>query len=179
MLSVFNRFLNFSVKTLMTKHVSNQFTSNTSLLWCQRKTFFQSGEDKSKQTLLKPRTWVADKLLKVTEDLRLTEGRLEDFPLEKRVCLRKLQRDKELNTTSGKRNLYAILGLDMDQIRHTPREKQKEAIKKGFREQIERWHPDKNFGDEDNAKEIIVAQKVLLDDEMRARYHNEADYHKG
>ena len=136
-------------------------------------------EDKSKQTLLKPRTWVADKLLKVTEDLRLTEGKLEDFPSEKRVCLRKLQRDKELNTTSGKRNLYAILGLDMDQIRHMPREEQKEAIKKGFREQIKRWHPDRNFGDEDNAKEIITAHEVLLDDEMRARYHNEADYQKG
>ena len=136
-------------------------------------------EDKSKQTLLKPRTWVADKLLKVTEDLRLTEGKLEDFPSEKRVCLRKLQRDKELNTTSGKRNLYAILGLDMDQIRHMPREEQKEAIKKGFREQIKRWHPDKNFGDEDIAKEIIMAHEVLLDDEMRARYHNEADYDKG
>ena len=136
-------------------------------------------EDKSKQTLLKPRTWDADKLLKVTEDLRLTEGKLEDFPSEKRVCLRKLQRDKELNTTSGKRNLYAILGLDMDQIRRMPREEQKEAIKKGFREQIKRWHPDKNFGDEDNAKEIIMAHEVLLDDEMRARYHNEADYHKG
>ena len=136
-------------------------------------------EDKSKQTLLKPRTWVADKLLKVTEDLRLTEGKLEDFPSEKRVCLRKLQRDKELNTTTGKRNLYAILGLDMDQIRHMPREEQREAIKKGFREQIKRWHPDKNFGDEDNAKEIIMAHEVLLDDELRARYHNEADYQKG
>ena len=136
-------------------------------------------EDKPKQTLLKPRTWDADKLLKVTEDLRLTEGKLEDFPSEKRVCLRKLQRDKELNTTTGKRNLYAILGLDMDQIRHMPREEQKEAIKKGFREQIKRWHPDKNFGDEDNAKEIIMAHEVLLDDEMRARYHNEADYDKG
>ena len=136
-------------------------------------------EDKPKQTLLKPRTWDADKLLKVTEDLRLTEGKLEDFPSEKRVCLRKLQRDKELNTTSGKRNLYAILGLDMDQIRHMPREEQKEAIKKGFREQIKRWHPDKNFGDEDIAKEIIMAHEVLLDDEMRARYHNEADYDKG
>ena len=136
-------------------------------------------EDKSKQTLLKPKTWDADKLLKVTEDLCLTEGKLEDFPSEKRVCLRKLQRDKELNTTSGKRNLYAILGLDMDQIRHMPREEQKEAIKKGFREQIKRWHPDKNFGDEDIAKEIIMAHEVLLDDEMRARYHNEADYDKG
>ena len=136
-------------------------------------------EDKPRQTLLKPRTWDADKLLKVTEDLRLTEGKLEDFPSEKRVCLRKLQRDKELNTTSGKRNLYAILGLDMDQIRRMPREEQKEAIKKGFREQIKRWHPDKNFGDEDIAKEIIMAHEVLLDDEMRARYHNEADYDKG
>ena len=136
-------------------------------------------EDKSKKKLLKPKTWVADILLKVTEDLRLKEGKLEDFPSEKRVCLRKLQRDKELNTTTGKRNLYAILGLDMDQIRHMPREEQKEAIKKGFREQIKRWHPDKNFGDEDIAKEIIMAHEVLLDDEMRARYHNEADYDKG
>lgn len=137
---------------------------------------------KSKQTLLKPKTWDADIVLKVTSDqsnLRLIEGKLEDFPSEKRVCLRKLQRDKELNTTSGKRNLYAILGLDMDQIRRMPREEQKEAIKKGFREQIKRWHPDRNFGDEDNAKEIITAHEVLLDDEMRARYHNEADYHKG
>ena len=136
-------------------------------------------EDKPKQTLLKPRTWDADKLLKVTEDLRLTEGKLEDFPSEKRVCLRKLQRDKELNTTTGKRNLYAILGLDMDQTRQMLREEQRETIEKGFREQIKRWHPDKNFGDEDNAKEIIMAHEVLLDDEMRARYHNEADYDKG
>ena len=135
--------------------------------------------DKPKKKLLKPKTWVADILLKVTEDLRLTEGKLEDFPSEKRVCLRKLQRDKELNTTSGKRNQYAILELDMDQIRQMPREEQKEAIEKGFREQIKRWHPDKNFGDEDNAKEIIRAHEILLDDEMRARYHNEADYHKG
>ena len=136
-------------------------------------------KDKPKEKLLKPKTWVADILLKVTEDNRLKEGKLEDFPSEKRVCLRKLQRDKELNTTSGKRNLYAILGLNMDQIRHMPKEEQKEAIKKGFREQIKRWHPDKNFGNEDNAKEIIMAHEVLLDDEMRARYHNEADYHKG
>ena len=136
-------------------------------------------EDKPKQTLLKPKTWDADKLLKVTEDLCLTEGKLEDFPSEKRVCLRKLQRDKELNTTTGKRNLYAILGLDMDQTRQMLREEQRETIEKGFREQIKRWHPDKNFGDEDIAKEIIMAHEVLLDDEMRARYHNEADYDKG
>ena len=136
-------------------------------------------KDKSKQTLLKPRTWDADKLLKVTEDLRLTEGKLEDFPSEKRVCLRKLQRDKELNTTSGKRNLYAILGLDIDKIRKMTREKQIEAIKKGYREEIRKNHSDKNFCDDDIAKEINMARDVLLNNEMRARYHNEADYEKG
>ena len=133
-------------------------------------------EDKSKKKLLKPKTWVADILLKVTEDLRLKEGKLEDFPSEKRVCLRKLQRDKKIKTTSGKRNLYAILGLDIDQIRHMPIEEQRAAITKGFRKQIKRWHPDKNFGNEDKAKEVIMAWVVL---EKRARYHNEADYHKG
>ena len=41
------------------------------------------------------------------------------------------------------------------------------------------WHPDKNFGDGEIAVQIIVAKETLLDDERRARYHNEADYDKG
>ena len=136
-------------------------------------------EDKPKRTLLEVETWVEDKLLKITESLHLTEGKLADFPVEKRICLRNLQRDKELKTTNGRRNLYEILGLDMDQVRKMPREEQREAIKKGFQQQIKRWHPDKNFGDEENAKEIIMAQKILLDEEKRAQYHNEADYDGG
>ena len=138
-------------------------------------------EDKPKRvrTLLEVETWVEDKLLKITESLHLTEGKLADFPVEKRICLRKVQRDKELKTTNGRRNLYEILGLDMDQVRKMPREEQNEAIKKGFQQQIKRWHPDKNFGDAENAKEIIMAQAILLDEEKRAQYHNETDYDGG
>ena len=131
------------------------------------------------KTFLGPEEWVEDKLLKITEPLNLIVEKLANFPEEKTVCLRKLQRDKELKSANGRRNLYDILGLDMDQVRKMPVEEQRKAIKKGFRREIQRWHPDKNFGDDENAKEILMAQEILLDDEKRARYHNMADYDQG
>ena len=138
---------------------------------------FRDGR-RSQQTLKELEEWNKDKLLKITNSLDLTEGRLEDFPEEKIVCLRKAQRDKELNT-NGKRNLYTILGLDMSQVRKMPKKDQIKAIKKGFQKEIQRWHPDKNFGDDEIAKEIIIAYKILMDEEKRTRYHNEADYDNG
>ena len=57
-----------------------------------------------------------------------------------------------------------------------PKEDQIKAIKKGFQKEILRWHPDNNFGDDENAKEIILAYEILKDEEKKARYHNEADY---
>ena len=134
---------------------------------------------RSKRTLQEPEEWVEDKLLKVTESLDISEGRLEDFPEEKTVCLRKAQRDKELKSINGRRNLYEILGLDMNQVRKMPKEDQITAIKKGFQRELKRWHPDKNFGDDENAKEVIIAHEILKDEEKRARYHNEADYDNG
>ena len=139
---------------------------------------FRDGR-RSKQTLQEPEEWDEDKLLKITDSLDLIEGKLEDFPGEKRACLRKAQRDKDLKFTNGKRNLYEILGLDMNQVREMPKEDQIKAIKKGYLKEIQRWHPDKNFGDDENAKEIILAYEILKDEGKRARYHNEADYDNG
>ena len=137
-------------------------------------------DNRSKRILLGPEQWVEDKLLKITGSVVLTVGKLEDFPTEKRVCLRQFHRSKEIQTgTSGKRNLYEILGLNMVQVRKMPKEEQIKAIKKGFHREIQRWHPDKNFGDDETAKEIFAAYEILKDDEKRARYHNEADYDGG
>ena len=136
-------------------------------------------DNRPKKILRGPEDWVEDKLLKITESLKVIEGKLADFPEEKTVCFRKFQRDKELKSTNGRRNLYEILGLNMDEVRKMPKEEQIKAIKKGFRKEIQRWHPDKNFGSDENAKEIIMAHEILLDDEKRARYHNEADYDAG
>ena len=134
-------------------------------------------DKRSKKTILELRQWDEDKLFKVTGDT-VTEEALTD-QIEKRICLRKLQRDKELKTTSRGRNFYAILGLDMKKIRKMSKEQQAEAIKKGFRTQIRIWHPDHNGGDEEIAKEIVFAYETLQNEEKRARYNNLADYDGG
>lgn len=120
-------------------------------------------EDKRpKKKLLEVQHWNEDKLFKVTgqsgtETPALIEDKLAHYPEEKKICLRKIHRDKELKHTSRGRNLYEILGLDMDTVRKMPKDEQSRALKKGFRTQIRIWHPDHNGGDEEVAKEILVA----------------------
>ena len=144
----------------------------------------QNKPKKKKQVLREVQQWKEDKLLQITgffglESLDVVEGDLAYYPEDKQICLRKLQREKELKVTSGGRNLYEILGLDMATVRKMSKEEQKEAIKRGFCTQIRRWHPDNSCGDEEIAKEIIKAYKVLEDEALRARYNNLADYDGG
>ena len=144
----------------------------------------QDKPKKKKQVLREVQQWKEDKLLKITgffgsESLDVVEGDLAYYPEDKQICLRKLQRDKELKVTSGGRNLYEILGLDMATVRKMSKEEQKEAIRRGYRTQIRRWHPDNNCGDEEIAKEIILAYELLQDEARRARYNNLADYDGG
>ena len=126
-----------------------------------------------------PLELIRDTLIRITELLEFIEGNLADYPQEKRICLRKMHFTNEHTSTSGKVNLYGILGLDMTKVRKLNIGDQKIAIKKAFRDQIRIWHPDKNFGDDEIAMQIILAREILLDDERRACYHNEADYDKG
>jgi molecular chaperone DnaJ len=65
----------------------------------------------------------------------------------------------------GKRDYYEVLGV--------PREATKEEIKKAYRKQALKYHPDKNPGDkksEDNFKEAAEAYEVLSNEEKKARY---------
>ena len=144
----------------------------------------QNKPKKKKQVLREVQQWEEDKLLKITgflgsESLDVVEGDLTHYPEDKQICLRRLQRDKELKFTSGGRNLYEILGLDMAKVRKMSKEEQKQAIRKGYYTQIRRWHPDNNCGDEEIAKEIILAYKILEDEALRACYNNLADYDGG
>jgi molecular chaperone DnaJ len=65
----------------------------------------------------------------------------------------------------GKRDYYEVLGVS--------KEATKEEIKKAYRKQALKYHPDKNPGDkksEDNFKEAAEAYEVLSSDEKKARY---------
>jgi molecular chaperone DnaJ len=65
----------------------------------------------------------------------------------------------------GKRDYYEVLGVS--------KEATKDEIKKAYRKQALKFHPDKNPGDkksEDNFKEAAEAYEVLSNDEKKARY---------
>ena len=126
-----------------------------------------------------PLEWTKDTLIRITESLECIEENLADYPLEKQICLPKMNFRTYPTSTSGKVNLYGILGLDMTEVRKMNIGDQKIAINEAFRDQIKIWHPDKNCGDGEIAMQIILARETLLDDERRARYHNEADYDEG
>ena len=142
----------------------------------------QDKPKKKKQVLREVQQWKEDKLMKITgffgsESLDVVEGDLTHYPEDKQICLRRLQRNKELKVTNGERNLYEILGLDMAKVRKMSKEDQRQVIRRGYHKQMRLWHPDNNDrGDEEIAKEIILAYKVLEDEALRARYHNQADF---
>ena len=65
----------------------------------------------------------------------------------------------------GNRDYYEVLGVS--------KEATKEEIKKAYRKQALKFHPDKNPGDkksEENFKEAAEAYEVLSNDEKKARY---------
>ena len=143
---------------------------------------FQDNQRPDK-TILELQQWDGDKLFKVTGGSgtatpTVTEEALIDW-VEKRICLRKIQRDKELKRTHRGRNFYEILGLDMKEVREMSKEQQAKAIKKGFYTQMRIWHPDRNGGDEEITKEILFAYETLQNEEKRAHYNNLTDYDEG
>ena len=140
-------------------------------------------DNRPKKTIVELQQWEEDKLFKVIGDEGTSSPTFTEEPLadqvEKRICLRRLQRDKELKRISGGRNFYEILWLDMEKVRKMSKEQQAQAIKSGFDKQMRIWNPDHNGGDKEVAKEIRFAYETLQDEEKRARYNNSADYDSG
>lgn len=137
-------------------------------------------EKQPKKILLKPQQWIEDRLIRITNSLDIEEDNLANYPQEKKECIRKMQRDEELESHGEGRNLYNILRLDMGQVRAMSKEEQDKEIRTAFIRELRIWHPEFNDdGDEGIVREVIMAYDILQDREKRARYHNIADYDSG
>lgn len=138
-------------------------------------------EDKQpKKILLKPQQWIEDRLIRITDSLDIEVDNLAKYPQEKKECIRKMQRDEELESHGEGRNLYNILRLDMGQVRAMSKEEQDKEIRTAFIRELRKWHPEFNDdGDKGIVREVIMAHDILQDREKRARYHNIADYDSG
>ena len=165
--------------------ISKVILPNEKYLHCEKKKLrfklvAKFHDERKKKEFPRSLEWVyTDKLIRVTKSLDYIEENLSDHQQEKQICLRKMHLRNELRSTSGKVNLYDILGLDKEVVHKLKIDDQKIAINKAFRDKIRIWHSDKNFGDDEIAMQIILAKETLLDGERRARYHNEADYDEG
>lgn len=140
-------------------------------------------DKRPKKILLKPQQWMKDRLIRVTDSscsLEIVDDDLAKYPQEKNECLRKMQRDVEIESLGGGRNLYNILRLNMEQVRAMSKEEQDEEIRIAFIRELRIWHPEFNDdGDEEVVREVIIAYDILQNREKRARYHNMADYDSG
>ncbi|XP_052086014.1 uncharacterized protein LOC127723432 [Mytilus californianus] len=136
--------------------------------------------EKSKTTVVKTRKWEQDMHFSINSSQSVTESDLEDHVLEKTMCIRKLNVEKQASLDDG-RNLYEILKLNMEEIRKLDKEKQETAIRKSFLKEILRWHPDTagENADNDMTQKVYEAYHILRDPKERGKYHNRVDYSQG
>lgn len=164
-------------------YTSKTIEPNTKFLYssdkdCKFELVARLKDKQPKKILLKPQQWIEDRLIRIADSLDIEEDNLA--PQEKKECIRKMQRDEELESHGDGRNLYNILRLDMGQVRAMSKEEQDEEIRTAFIRELRIWHPEFNDdGDEGIVREVIMAYDILQDREKRARYHNIADYDSG
>ena len=170
----------------MISHASNVIMPGTTFSLSQKKgcrieliARFESDSEKGKKVLSKSQSWASDQSIRITDNLNVEMNSLT--PEEKESCLRKNNREEELaSLEAGGCNLYNILRLNMKEVLAMEKKEQDEEIKKAFHREIKIWHrycnPD---GDDDIAREVIMAYEILGNREKRARYNNMADYDSG
>ena len=140
-------------------------------------------ENKKTETIYPVTKWNEDKLISV---IRRSPGfgcnveDLSEYPEERQICIRRKNMEDETSFEYG-RNLYAILKLDIKEVRkHTPEEQDK-IIRKAYHKQMLIFHPDRNPDSADShiCQEIVMAYSILGDREKRAKYHDLTDFNGG
>ena len=134
-----------------------------------------------RKIILPPSLWTQNKRLLITESGDIVKNDLSECPQELQLCVRRNNKDDVTRTTEEGRDLYAILKLDVKEVRKKPKEKQDAMIKKAYHKQMLLYLPDRNpdVADSSICQEIIMAYSILGDHEKRARYHDMTDFSGG
>ena len=140
-------------------------------------------ENKKTETILSVKNWKGDKLILVMnrgDSFICSEEDLSEYPEEQQICIRRKNMEDETSFEYG-RNFYAILKLDMKEVRKHTLEEQDKMIKKAYHKQMLIFHPDRNPDSADShiCQEIIIAYSILGDRKKRAQYHDLTDYSGG
>ena len=169
----------------MISHASNVIMPGTTFSCSHKKgrrieliARFESDSVKGRKVLSKPQVWASDQSIRITDNPDIEMNTLTSE--EKESCLRKKSREKELASLEGGCNLYNSLRLNMKDVRAMAKKEQDEEIKKAFHREIKIWHRYCNLdGDDEVARQVIMAYDILGNREKRARYNDMADYDSG
>ena len=134
-----------------------------------------------KPIILAPTVHTHNKLLFVTDQGDVIEDDLFNYPCEHQMCVRRNNIDDEVSDEHG-RNLYAILKLSMNDIKGKSLEEQDKIIRRAFRRQMFRFHPDRNPNVPTGnhfCQEVAFAYSILGDREKRAQYNDLTKYKGG
>ena len=134
-----------------------------------------------RKIILPPSLWTRNKRLLITESQDVVENDLSECPQELQLSVQRNNMDNTTHTTEEGRDLYAILKLEVKEVRKKPKEEQDSMIKKAYHKQMLLYHPDRNpdVADSSICQEIIMAYSILGDHDKRARYHDMTDFNGG
>ncbi|XP_046855052.1 uncharacterized protein LOC124448078 [Xenia sp. Carnegie-2017] len=135
---------------------------------------FENKEKGTKEKCLGPEECNGIRVIKVSDGEHSLKCEQNTVNHDKKKIVRRVKRENDL--PSG--DLYAQLGLDMREVREM-NEVERKSHSKGFLKMILIWHPDKPNGDKEIADQLVQARNILLEDEMRAQYHNHIDIQQG
>ena len=137
-------------------------------------------KDDKRRIILPPTVWTHNKRLLITGKGNVIEDDLSKYSVEHQMCIRRNNMREEWSDKHGC-NLYAILELDMKEIRKKSLEEQDKIIRHAFRRGMLRCHPDHNpnMPDSHLCHEITYAYSILGDRKKRAQYNDLTDYSGG
>jgi hypothetical protein len=118
--------------------------------------------------------WTKNLYIEINSSESIVEEDLDNNKIEKTIVF---EHDKFVNSAriNGEKDLYAILGLKMEDVRKMNLVAQTQVIQAAYTNSSMKHHPDRPGGNTKIMQEVNFANAVLKEPSKRVRYHNMLD----